>query len=173
MKPVDTSELQQAKSVLNENIQELYKRLAKREQIERAEREIEALEEKRIQNNQKLADLEKWEYTALSFQKDKDAKLLERINGLFSVVSFSFVDEQLNGGEKLTCVCTVNGTPYPDVNAAGKVNAGLDIINAICQAKGISAPIFIDNRESVNQIIPTISQVINLVVSTDKVLTIK
>lgn len=173
VKPVDTSELQQAKSVLNEKIQELYKRLAKREQIERAEREIEALEEKRIQNNQKLADLEKWEYTALSFQKDKDAKLLERINGLFSVVSFSFVDEQLNGGEKLTCVCTVNGTPYPDVNAAGKVNAGLDIINAICQAKGISAPIFIDNRESVNQIIPTISQVINLVVSTDKVLTIK
>ncbi len=173
VKPVDTSELQQAKSVLNDNIQELYKRLAKREQIERAEREIEALEEKRIQNNQKLADLEKWEYTALSFQKDKDAKLLERINGLFSLVSFSFVDEQLNGGEKLTCVCTVNGTPYPDVNAAGKVNAGLDIINAICQAKGISAPIFIDNRESVNQIIPTISQVINLVVSTDKVLTIK
>lgn len=173
VKPVDTSELQQAKSVLNENIQELYKRLAKREQIERAEREIEALEEKRIQNNQKLADLEKWEYTAISFQKDKDAKLLERINGLFSVVSFSFVDEQLNGGEKLTCVCTVNGTPYPDVNSAGKVNAGLDIINAICQAKGISAPIFIDNRESVNQIIPTISQVINLVVSTDKVLTIK
>lgn len=172
-KPVDTSELQQAKSVLNENIQELYKRLAKREQIERAEREIEALEEKRIQNNQKLADLEKWEYTAISFQKDKDAKLLERINGLFSVVSFSFVDEQLNGGEKLTCVCTVNGTPYPDVNAGGKVNAGLDIINAICQAKGISAPIFIDNRESVNQIIPTISQVINLVVSTDKVLTVK
>ena len=173
VKPVDTSELQQAKSVLNENIQELYKRLAKREQIERAEREIEALEEKRIQNNQKLADLEKWEYTALSFQKDKDAKLLERINGLFRLVSFSFVDEQLNGGEKLTCVCTVNGTPYPDVNAAGKVNAGLDIINAICQAKAISAPIFIDNRESVNQIIPTISQVINLVVSTDKVLTIK
>lgn len=173
IKLADTSELKQAKSVLNDNIQELYKRLAKREHIERAEREIEVLEEKRIQNNQKLADLEKWEYTAISFQKDKDAKLLERINGLFSVVSFSFVDEQLNGGEKLTCVCTVNGTPYPDVNAAGKVNAGLDIINAICRDKGISAPIFIDNRESVNQIIPTISQVINLVVSTDKVLTIK
>lgn len=173
VKPVDTSELQQAKSVLNDNIQELYKRLAKREQIERAEREIEALEEKKIQNNQRLADLEKWEYTALSFQKDKDAKLLERINGLFSLVSFSFVDEQLNGGEKLTCVCSVNGVPYPDVNAAGRLNAGLDIINAICKAKGISAPIFIDNRESVSQIIPTISQVINLVVSEDKVLTIE
>lgn len=172
-KPVDVSDLQEKKQAYNSRIQELYKSLAKREQIERAEKEIADLEEKRIANNQALADLEKWEFTALSFQKDKDAKLLERINGLFNYVSFSFVDNQLNGGEKLTCVCTVNGTPYPDVNAAGKLNAGLDIINAICKAKGFSAPIFIDNRESVNRIIPTISQVINLSVSLDKTLTVK
>ena len=167
-KPVDVSDLRFAKSSLDENIQELYKRLAKRDLIERSQKEIEELEEKRIQNNQALADLEKWEFTAISFQKDKDAKLMEKINGMFEVVSFSFVTEQLNGGEKLTCVCTVNGTPYPDVNTAGKVNAGLDIINAICKYKGVSAPIFIDNSESVNKIIPTISQVINLVVSKDK-----
>lgn len=167
-KPVDVSDLRFAKSSLDENIQELYKRLAKRDLIERSQKEIEELEEKRIQNNQALADLEKWEFTAISFQKDKDAKLIEKINSMFEVVSFSFVTEQLNGGEKLTCVCTVNGTPYPDVNTAGKVNAGLDIINAICRYKGVSAPIFIDNSESVNKIIPTISQVINLVVSKDK-----
>ena len=167
-KPVDVSELRFAKSSLDNNIQELYKRLAKRDQIERAKKEIEELEEKRIQNNQAKADLEKWEFTVMSFQKDKDAKLIEKINSMFEVVSFSFVTEQLNGGEKLTCVCTVNGTPYPDVNTAGKVNAGLDIINAICKYKGVSAPIFIDNSESVNKIIPTISQVINLVVSKDK-----
>lgn len=167
-KPVDVSDLRFAKSSLDENIQELYKRLAKRDLIERSQKEIEELEEKRIQNNQTLADLEKWEFTAISFQKDKDAKLMEKINGMFEVVNFSFVSEQLNGGEKLTCVCTVNGTPYPDVNTAGKVNAGLDIINAICRYKGVSAPIFIDNSESVNKIIPTVSQVINLVVSKDK-----
>ena len=67
----------------------------------------------------------------------------------------------------------MNGTPYPDVNAAGKLNAGLDIINALCVAKGFSAPIFIDNRESVNEVIPTISQVINLRVSYDRTLTIQ
>lgn len=172
-KPVDVSELQNGKRVLSEAITELNKRLANRSQIERVDKEIADLEEKRVANNQELADLERWEFTALEFKKAKDAKLLERINGMFQVVSFNFVSDQLNGGEKLTCVCTVNGTPYPDVNAAGKVNAGLDIINAICSAKGVSAPIFIDNRESVNQIIPTVSQVINLVVSKDKSLTIK
>ena len=109
----------------------------------------------------------------MQFQKDKDAELLKRINSLFTYVSFSFVDEQLNGGEKLTCVCTVNGKPYPDVNNAGKVNAGLDIINAICKAKGITAPVFFDNAESVNQLIPSESQIIRLVVTKDKQLTIK
>ena len=87
---------------------------------------------------------------------------------MFQLVSFSFVSEQLNGNEKITCVCTVNGTPYPDVNNAGKINAGLDIINAICKSKGIVAPIFIDNRESVNDLLPTLSQVINLSVSKHK-----
>ena len=102
----------------------------------------------------------------------KDDELLRRINGLFQIVSFSFVSSQLNGGEKLTCVCTVNGTPYPDVNNAGKINAGLDIINAICKAKGVNAPIFVDNAESVNNVLETSSQKILLCVTKDKKLLI-
>jgi hypothetical protein len=52
------------------------------------------------------------------------------------------------------------------------VNAGLDIINALCKFNGVCAPIFIDNRESVNTLIETESQIINLVVSKDKELVI-
>ena len=170
---VDVSELQSEKADRNAAIAEINKRLGKRAMIERVNKEIADLEEKRIANNQAKADLEKWEDVYLCFQKAKDEVLMQRINGLFNVVSFSFVKEQKNGGEKVTCYCTVNGVPYADVNACGKVNAGLDIINAICATKGISAPIFIDNRESFNVIIPTISQIVNLRVSNDKQLTIK
>lgn len=169
----DVSELQNEKVDSNAAIADINKRLGKRAMIERVHKEIADLEEKRIANNQAKADLEKWEYVYLRFQKAKDEVLMQRINGLFNVVSFSFVKEQKNGGEKVTCYCMVNGVPYADVNACGKVNAGLDIINAICATKGISAPIFIDNRESFNQIIPTISQIVNLKVSNDKSLTIK
>lgn len=169
----DVSELQSEKADRNAAIAEINKRLGKRAMIERVNKEIADLEEKRIANNQAKADLEKWEDVYLRFQKAKDEVLMQRINGLFNVVSFSFVKEQKNGGEKVTCYCMVNGVPYADVNACGKVNAGLDIINAICATKGISAPIFIDNRESFNQIIPTISQIVNLKVSNDKSLTIK
>lgn len=169
----DVSELQNEKADSNAAIADINKRLGKRAMIERVNKEIADLEEKRIANNQAKADLEKWEDFYLRFQKAKDEVLMQRINGLFNVVSFSFVKEQKNGGEKVTCYCMVNGVPYADVNACGKVNAGLDIINAICATKGISAPIFIDNRESFNQIIPTISQIVNLKVSNDKSLTIK
>lgn len=169
----DVSELQNEKADSNAAIADINKRLGKRAMIERVYKEIADLEEKRIANNQAKADLEKWEDVYLRFQKAKDEVLMQRINGLFNVVSFSFIKEQKNGGEKVTCYCMVNGVPYADVNACGKVNAGLDIINAICATKGISAPIFIDNRESFNQIIPTISQIVNLKVSNDKSLTIK
>lgn len=172
-KPVDVTDLRARKVSVNDALQELYKRAAKRDQIKRAEDEIKALEEKQMSNNQALADLENWEFQATAFQKAKDEELLKRINGLFQFVSFSFVSAQLNGGEKLTCVCTVNGTPYPDVNNAGKINAGLDIINAICNAKGVCAPIFVDNAESVNEIQPTLSQKILLYVSNDSQLTVK
>lgn len=173
IQPADVSELKEAKSMLSESIAELNRRLGKHDTILRCQKEIEELEEKRVANNQAITDLERWEDTYTRFLKAKDEILMQRINGLFSYVSFSFLKEQKNGGERLTCYCTVNGIPYPDVNAAGKLNAGLDIINAICRTKGITAPIFIDNAESVNEIIPTISQVVNLRVSKDTTLTIQ
>lgn len=167
IKVIDVSELREQKRVANEALQGFYKRAAKKEQIERTRKEIEDLEKKQASNNQVLADCEQWERLHIQFQKAKDEELLKRINGMFEVVSFSFLSTQLNGNEKLTCVCTVNGTPYPDVNNAGKINAGLDIINAICKAKGVTAPIFVDNAESVNDILKTYSQKIMLYVTKD------
>lgn len=160
------------KKAVEQEIATLNQRLGKRHLQERAQREIDELENQRDNLNQEVADLEQWEYQALQFQKAKDDELLKRINGMFEVVSFSFVSSQLNGGEKLTCVCTVNGKPYPDVNNAGQVNAGLDIINAICRSKGVYAPIFVDNAESVNEVLQTRSQKILLSVTRDPVLKI-
>lgn len=164
----DNTELLEGKKVLSEGIESLMKLLASKDMIAKSEEEIERLEEKRVASNQALADLERKEFVATEFQKAKDSVLMERINGLFSITRFSFVDEQLNGGEKMTCTCLVDGVPYADANNARKMNAGLDIINAICTAKGICAPIFIDNAESVNVLMPTLGQKVELRVSHDK-----
>lgn len=167
-KPVDTTDLKDGIKMLDSAISELVKRLAKREAIERAEKEIATLEERRIANNQALADLEKTEFVMIDFQKAKDNELMKRINGMFRLVSFSFVNEQLNGGEKLTCVCTIDGVPYPDLNNAGKILAGLDIIQAMQRKVGIYAPIFCDNAESVNAYPRMGNQMIYLKVTDDK-----
>lgn len=164
----DNTELLEGKKVLSEGIESLMKLLASKDMIAKSEEEIERLEEKRVASNQALADLEREEFVATEFQKAKDGVLMERINGLFNITRFSFVDEQLNGGEKMTCTCLVDGVPYADANNARKMNAGLDIINAICTAKGICAPIFIDNAESVNVLMPTLGQKVELRVSHDK-----
>lgn len=172
-KPIDTTELKEAKAILSEAIDELNKKLGKRDTIERSNKVIEELEDRRDKNNEALAEQERLEFLVQDFQKEKDNKLMERINGMFSLVKFSFISEKLNGNEAITCFCSVDGVPFADVNNASKINAGLDIINAICRSVGITAPIFIDNRESVNDLIPTMSQVINLVVSKDKSLMIR
>lgn len=164
----DNTELLEGKKVLSEGIESLMKLLASKDMIAKSEEEIARLEEKRVVSNQALADLEREEFVATEFQKAKDSVLMERINGMFSITKFSFVDEQLNGGEKMACNCLVDGVPYADANNARKMNAGLDIINAICTSKGICAPIFIDNAESVNVLMPTLGQKVELRVSHDK-----
>ena len=164
----DNTELLEGKKVLSEGIESLMKLLASKDMIAKSEDEIARLEEKRVASNQALADLEREEFVATEFQKAKDSVLMERINGMFNITKFSFVDEQLNGGEKMTCNCLVDGVPYADANNARKMNAGLDIINAICMANGICAPIFIDNAESVNVLMPTLGQKVELRVSHDK-----
>lgn len=160
--------LKDKKQVLLSELEQLYGRLSVRDTIARIDMEIEELDDKIKANNQALADAERDESIAQDFQKDKDRKLLDKINGMFDYVTFSFINEQINGGEKITCECLVDGVPYADVNSAGKINAGLDIINSICRTQGVSAPIFIDNAEGINQPIASLSQRVMLEVNDNK-----
>lgn len=75
-------------------------------------------------------------------------------------------DIQVNGGIAETCEPMVNGVPFStNLNSGARINAGLDIINALCDYYNIQAPIFIDNKESITKLIETKSQVISLIVS--------
>ena len=75
-------------------------------------------------------------------------------------------EKQINGNMAECCNVLVDGVKYGyGVNHAAEVNAGLDIIDTLCRFNGVSAPIFIDNAESVCELVPPEnSQVIRLVV---------
>ena len=173
---VDTSEYQERKKELSRNRDEIKARLADRERIEDFKRQIADLEAKGKDLAQQIADAEREEYTVQQFTKAKIDECEKRINGLFSMVTFRLFEYTIEDAKKEnpieTCIPLVNGVPFSVANTASQVNAGLDIINALTSFYGVKAPIFIDNRESVNEIIPTQSQVINLVVTDDKQLVI-
>lgn len=169
----DTTELQRRKSEINIEISDIRIRLAKREDIEKDNKRIAELEEQLRKLNSEIAEQEGIEMQMLEFSKARAAAIESRVNGMFKMVRFKMFDTLVNGNEVETCVATVDGVPYDDgLNNAKCINAGIDIINAICAHIGVRAPIFIDNAESVNEIIPTESQLVRLVVSNDKQLTI-
>lgn len=87
------------------------------------------------------------------------------INKHFRLVKWQLYREQINGGMEEICEATVDGVPFHDLNGAMRINAGLDIINACIDRTGKSAPIFVDNAESVVNLYELPAQVIRLVVS--------
>ena len=174
---VDTSEYQARKKELSSKRDEVKARLADRGRIEQFNKQIAELESRGKDIAQQIADIEREEYTVQQFTKAKIDECEKRINGLFTMVTFRLFEYTIEDAKKEnpieTCVPLVDGVPFTVANTASQVNAGLDIINALTSFYGVKAPIFIDNRESVNEIIPTQSQVINLVVTDDKQLVIK
>lgn len=170
---VDTSSQKQELSLLKSEIDSLKRTLANRETITRNTQRIGELEAQYKEGAQELADLERIEFTMAAFNKARIEAIDKRINGMFSLVKFKMYEQQINGGEIETCEAVVNGIPYSGQNNAMQINMGIDIINAICKFEGITAPIFIDNAESVNEFISSQSQVIKLVVTTDNELSIQ
>lgn len=169
----DNSELIEGKRTIISSIDELKKMLSKKEAIERNNARISELETMMRKQSQEYAELEGIEFTITSFSKARIEAVERKINGMFKTVKFKMFEQQINGGEVETCEAIVGGVPFSDLNDAGKINAGLDIINAICGFEGVYAPIVIDNAESVNELLPTKSQQIRLVVSKDKKLVIE
>lgn len=126
---------------------------------------IEKLQEEEKNYSQQLADAELEENRLLRYEKARMSLITDRVNGLFKYVRFKMFETNINGGEEPCCETMLNGVPYSDLNTAGRIKAGIDIINALSNHYNVYAPIFLDNRESVTEIPETESQVINLVVS--------
>ena len=111
------------------------------------------------------SDKEQALYLTDLFIKTKVNMLTEKINKHFELCNFKLFEEQINGGLNEVCEITVDGVSFSDLNNAMKINAGLDVINTVCDYAKAYAPIFIDNCEAVNQTLQTNSQQIRLYVT--------
>lgn len=156
------------KESLSAEIQTLRDQLKDKDVLAANIKRINELNDQLRTMNNEIAELEGVEFTIAELKHRLIDKVEERINSMFTLVKFKMYETQINGGEAETCEALVNGVPYStNLNTAARINAGLDVINAISKSKGITAPIWIDNRESITELISTQSQIINLVKDED------
>jgi len=161
------------KQTCGDRINQINGIINKKQLIADTQKRIVQLEESQREIANKVMDLEGQEYLAEQFIRTKVDMLESRINDKFSQVNFKMFNEQINGALVECCDTLIRGVPFQDANNAAKINAGMDIINTLTAHYDITAPIFVDNREAVNRLIDTDSQVINLIVSQDKVLRVE
>lgn len=166
MRP-DNSDIRARRQVLTRELDEFKKKLFTKGQIETGHARVKELADSEKDHAQQLADIEKIEHTILNFEKARIDALEQRINGKFQHARFKLFDRQVNGQEIPCCETTYKGVVFGSLNTAAKVLVGIDIINVLSAHYGVSAPVFLDNRESVSSIPDTDAQIINLIVSPD------
>ena len=164
-KGIDMEALRDKKAGYTDEISKIKSRLLSEDQIKNANTRIESLQKEESQLAQQIADYEMDQFVIENFTKAKIETLENLINKRFEFVNFKLFELQVNGGEVPTCKALIDGVPFSDANTASRINAGIDIINTLCDFYGVNAPVFIDNRESVIDLIQSQSQIINLIVS--------
>ena len=160
---VAVESLKSEKEELQARLDDVNKIIAKASMNVEIDERIWQLQEEQKEIGQKVADQEQILYLLEEFIRFKLNKVSESINSHFKTVKFKLFDMQLNGGMKDCCECTVGGVPYSSLNSGHKIVAGLDIIRSLSELYGVSAPIFVDNAESLTSEQTMRSQLILLI----------
>lgn len=160
----DTKALREQKQTLTREIDNLKAQLLYEETNKIHARRIGGLKLKERETSQQIADAEKMEFLCEKYLRAEMELLEGVINAEFGMVKFKLFSQNINGGIEPCCETLINGVPFTDANTGSKINAGLDIINTLSKKYGVSAPVFIDNAESITKYRNTDSQLIKLVV---------
>lgn len=122
--------------------------------------------ETKINEEQKRLDVFAKEVLDIEAFMDRFSTFLETnyyksINDNFKGLFFDIEDECRLTNE--------NGTEFKDFSMSEKINAGVQIVSVISEKIGVKFPLWIDNRESVSELYPIDTQIINLkVLENDK-----
>lgn len=166
---VGKTELEAKKAVLRDEISDIEWKIKSADNAKIKER-IAELEEEKSAVGQKIAEQEKMIDLTEEFIRAKMNRISSIINEKFNSVSFKLFENQINGGMKECCECTLNGVPYSSLNEGHQLVAGFDIINSISNLYGVKTVVFLDKAERINDFnIPEIgTQLVTLKVTDDR-----
>lgn len=138
---------------------------ARHTQHKEAEARIKALEAEQKELGKQINECDREIALIERFIEAKVKFLTDRINSKFKIARFQLFRPLIQGGLEEVCETMVGNVPYISLNHGAKINVGLDVINTLSEHFGLAPPIFIDNSESITEILPTKGQQIQLVVS--------
>lgn len=130
---------------------DLRRRLANKERTTEIQRLIDETKATEKKIAERIAELERLEFAAAAYTKADIEAVEAAINSRFDLVRWRMYEQTIEGADVETCVATIDGVPFNSLNSAGQVLAGLDIIRTFCRYYGATAPVFIDNAESISQ----------------------
>lgn len=159
------SELRRRISELSSEIARANETAGKRSAYAYAQSRIETLREEARAAAENLSALDKLLYLMDEYSRYKASFVENGVNERFRLARFRLFREQANGGVEDRCDVTYDGVPYIGLNNGMKINVGIDIINTLSRAYGVTVPLFVDNAESVTKLEECGCQVIRLVVS--------
>lgn len=124
-------------------------------EVENLRRELREIDDQMANALNRLDIVKEWIYR-------KNQAQMESINSHFYKVKFTLYEMQANGSYKPCCKATIDGVSYANLNTAKKIYAGIELALLFSCNYDLSAPIFIDNRESIFDIPDIDSQIICL-----------
>ena len=157
--------IQKEIDTLTDAITALEQAAARLEARKNGEKRIEDLKAEERRLAAEFEELERQIYLTEEFIRAKVQMVEEKINSKFKMARFKLFEVQVNGALTECCETTFNGVPYGNLNNGARLNIGLDIINTLAEHFGFAPPVWLDNAESVVNILPTKGQQIRLVVS--------
>ena len=94
-----------------------------------------------------------------AYKRAKIELVESNVNKFFDLVRWKFYAQNItNDDEQEICTCIVGGKDFVNLNDAMKINAQIDICNAIARTDDIFAPMSIDGAESVTEPLGSLSQ---------------
>lgn len=161
----DNTQILEQKRAYNERLDELNTKLSKQGLNAELDEKIKKYMDEEKELGKEFENQQERLYLCDEYIKTYTNLVSDKINNLFTKVEFKLFDTQINGGILETAEATYKGVPYGSLNNAAQINAGLDVINSLSKHYEKEIPIFVDNAESVNELVETESQLITLTVS--------
>lgn len=146
------AELKAQETALRQQLAECESQIAKSDTAADEQR-LEELKQVRIDSEQNKANAEKILDLLDELDKAKNEALTETVNSHFGLVKWQLFEYAKNGNYKSCCIPTVDGKSILTTmsNKGNRILGRVDICNSIQKISGISAPIILDDSESLDE----------------------